>query len=155
MEGLTLSIGQQVASRLIETLQGLPPGLIVVLIAMLPIVELRLALPIALLTFKMAWPEAVFYAMLGNMIPIPFILLLLGPASRFLSRWKLFDRFFEWLFARARRKSRSVERFEALGLILFVSVPLPVTGAWTGSVIAYLAGFPSGVPSSSSSRGCA
>ena len=142
MEGIVLSIGQQVATAVIEALQGVPPWIIVILIAMLPIVELRLALPIALLTLDMPVAQAIFFSILGNMLPIPFILYLLGPVSRFLSRWHLFERFFNWLFARAKRKSKAVERYEALGLILFVAIPLPVTGAWTGSVAAYLAGIP-------------
>ena len=142
MEGVVLSIGQQVAAAVMEALQGMPPWLIVLLIAMLPVVELRLALPIALLTLKLPLAEAIFFSILGNMLPIPFILLLLGPVSRFLSRWRIFDRFFTWLFNRAKRKSKAVERYEAFGLILFVAIPLPVTGAWTGSVAAYLAGIP-------------
>lgn len=143
MEGLiSLSIGQQVASSVIEALQGVPPWLIVVIIAMLPIVELRGAIPIAILTLKLSWPMAMLFAIIGNMIPIPLILWLLGPVSRFLSRWPVFERFFQWLFARARRKSKAVERYEAIGLILFVGIPLPVTGGWTGSVVAYLAGIP-------------
>ena len=53
-------------------------------------------------------------------------------------RYKLWDRFFTWLFERTRRRGRLVERFEALGLVLFVAVPLPVTGAWTGCVAAFI-----------------
>lgn len=142
MAGVILSVGQQVAATVIDLMQGVPPWLIVLLIAALPIVELRLALPIALLTLKLPVPEAILFSVLGNMLPIPFILYLLGPASRFLVRWKMFDRFFTWLFERTKRRSKSVERFEIVGLILFVAIPLPVTGAWTGSVAAYLAGFP-------------
>ena len=55
-----------------------------------------------------------------------------------LRRYGPFDRFFCWLFARTRRKAGVVERYGAFGLVLFVAVPLPVTGAWTGVVAAYL-----------------
>lgn len=143
MEGLmTLSIGARFAELVVESLRGMPPWLIVLLIAMLPIVELRGAIPVALFTLGMSWPEAVVVAILGNLLPVPFILWLLGPMSRLLSRWEFFDRFFRWLFARTLRKSRTVERYEALGLVLFVGIPLPITGAYTGSVAAYLFGIP-------------
>ncbi len=81
-------------------------------------------------------------AVAGNMLPIPFILLLLGPVSKFLMRFALGRKFFDWLFARTRRKSASIEKYEALGLTLFVAIPLPVTGGWTGAMAAFLMGIP-------------
>jgi uncharacterized membrane protein len=83
------------------------------------------------------WKTAL-YSVIGNMLPIVFILLLLEPAYNLLSRYKGFDRFFEWIFRRTRRKGKLIERLEIVGLILFVAIPLPVTGAWTGSVAAFL-----------------
>ena len=69
------------------------------------------------------------------------LLLFLEPISSFLSRRSaVCRRFFDWLFARTRRRGRVVERYEAIGLILFVAIPLPVTGAWTGTVAAFLFG---------------
>jgi len=143
MEGIVLmSLGERLANLVIEGLQGIPPWLIVVFIAALPVLELRGAIPIAIFSFNMAWPEAVLFSIIGNMIPVPFILWFLGPISKWLSRWSIFDKFFKWLFARTRRKSKTIEKFEALGLILFVGIPLPVTGAYTGSIAAYLFGIP-------------
>ena len=52
----------------------------------------------------------------------------------------MFERFFNWLFERARRRGRMIEKYERIGLALFVAVPLPVTGAWTGSLVAVLLG---------------
>jgi uncharacterized membrane protein len=69
---------------------------------------------------------------------------LLGPAERFLRRWHSFDRFFTWLFARTQRRSGLIRRYGRLGLVLFVSIPAPMTGAWTGSVAAYLLRLPLG-----------
>ena len=110
------------------------------LIAMLPISELRGAIPYAL-GRGMSWHQAYLWAVLGNFIPVIPLLLFLEPISEFLSRrYPLWQRFFSWLFTRTRRRSRLVERYEALGLILFVSIPLPVTGAWTGTVAAFLFG---------------
>ena len=71
------------------------------------------------------------------MIPI---LLFIGPVSEWLRRFRAFDRFFTWLFARTRRRGKLIERFEVLGLALFVAIPLPITGAWTGSLAAFIFG---------------
>lgn len=118
--------------------QALSPRLMTFLIAILPIFELRGAIPYALFTGGLGWPEAYVLAVLGNFVPVIPILLLLERVSEWLRRYKSWDRFFEWFFARTRRKGRIVERFEALGLILFVAIPLPVTGAWTGCAAAFL-----------------
>jgi uncharacterized membrane protein len=116
------------------------PLLLTVLIAMLPVSELRGAIPWALGVGKLSWTTAYLLAVLGNLLPVLPILTLLGPAERLLRQWTPLDRFFTWLFERTRRRSTLVERYEALGLMLFVAVPLPVTGAWTGCVAAYLFG---------------
>jgi uncharacterized membrane protein len=118
----------------------LPRQLATVLIAMLPISELRGAIPFALGS-GLSWQQAYGWAVLGNFIPVVPLLLFLEPISAFLSkRSDVCRRFFDWLFARTRRRGRVVERYEALGLILFVAIPLPVTGAWTGTVAAFLFG---------------
>jgi uncharacterized membrane protein len=75
-----------------------------------------------------------------NLIIVIPILLFLEPISNFLRKLSVFDRFFRWLFARTRRRSAIVEKYETLGLILFVAIPLPVTGAWTGALAAFLFG---------------
>lgn len=121
-------------------LSDIPREISTVLIAMLPISELRGAIPFAL-GRGMAWHQAYLWAVLGNSIPVIPLLMFLQPVSAFLSRrYPLWGRFFSWLFARTRRRSRLVERYEAVGLALFVSIPLPVTGAWTGTVAAFLFG---------------
>ncbi|MCD6379354.1 small multi-drug export protein [bacterium] len=87
----------------------------------------------------MTWQKAYIIAVAGNFLPVIPILLFLGVVSEWLmSRYKSFDRFFTWLFDRTRRKSKLIERFETIGLILFVAIPLPITGAWTGCVAAFL-----------------
>ncbi|MCK4546987.1 MAG: small multi-drug export protein [Candidatus Eisenbacteria sp.] len=119
-----------------------PRELAVILIAMLPVAELRGAIPWAVhpqgggMSLGMAYVLAVT----GNAIPVIPLLLGLGPVSNYLRRWPVFDRFFEWLFARTRRRGNLVERYEALGLVPFVAIPLPVTGAWTGAVAAFVFG---------------
>ncbi len=117
---------------------GLSQEIVVLILAMLPIFELRGSVPIGILFFKLPVWETAVYSIIGNMLPVIFLLLLLEPVYLRLSRFPRMDRFFQWLFARTRRKGKLIEKLEILGLVLFVSIPLPVTGAWTGSVAAFL-----------------
>jgi uncharacterized membrane protein len=126
--------------RLIELLSNWPHELTTVILAMAPISELRGAIPFAVTVGGMAWQEAYVIAVIANFIPVIFILNYIGPVSEYMRRWKTCDRFFDWLFARTRRKGKMIQRFEVLGLVLFVAIPLPVTGAWTGSLAAFLFG---------------
>jgi uncharacterized membrane protein len=109
-------------------------------IAMLPVSELRGAIPYAITLGGLSWQEAYVLAVIGNFIPVLPILYFIGPISDRLRHIKIFDRFFTWLFARTRRKGKLIEKFEVIGLILFVAIPLPVTGAWTGTLAAFLFG---------------
>ncbi len=121
--------------------KGLPPELAVFLTSMLPIIELRGALPMAINLLHIAWPKAFLISFIGNLIPVPFILLLLGPVVSILSKIKPLGNFFQWLFERTRRKgSKVIEKYEEIGLLAFVAIPLPGTGAWTGALIAFLFG---------------
>lgn len=133
-----LSRGARLALELKE--RGVGPELVVMAIATLPIVELRGAVPVGINLFRMPWYTAVLLSLVGNMVPIFLILFLLERVTAWLSRIGFFARFFEWLFARTRRKSGLIERYEFWGLVLFVAIPLPVTGAWTGSVAAVIMG---------------
>lgn len=134
--------GEKIARWMEE--KGLSRTASVAAISTLPIVELRGAVPVGIVAFEMPWWKVYLIAVVGNMIPIPFILLLLGPVSKFLMRFPVGKRFFDWLFARTRKKSASIEKYEALGLTLFVAIPLPVTGGWTGAMAAFLMGIPFG-----------
>ncbi|MBD3178886.1 MAG: ligand-binding protein SH3 [Candidatus Latescibacteria bacterium] len=117
---------------------GLPREITTFIISTLPVSELRGAIPYAL-SQGMNWQRAYIISVLGNFLPVIPILLLLGRVSDFLiKRSRLFERFFNWLFTRTMNRSAVVEKFEALGLILFVAIPLPITGAWTGCVAAFL-----------------
>jgi uncharacterized membrane protein len=118
------------------------PEAITVILGALPVSELRGAIPVALFVFKFSILKAFFLSVIGNLIPILPILYFLEKISDFLSRKFLFaDRFFRWLFARTRRKFyKKYEVYGDIALILFVAIPLPVTGAWTGSMAAFLFG---------------
>ena len=108
--------------------------------AALPISELRGAIPIAILVHDFPWYSAYIYAVIGNLLPVPFILLFLNFATKVLSKVTIFERFLNWLFNIVRRRGKRIERFERIGLALFVAIPLPVTGAWTGAILAVLMG---------------
>ena len=126
--------------QIVQALQGIPAEFITVLLAAMPVSELRGAIPFAVLAGGIPWPTAYIISVLGNLIPVPFLLLGLDPVSGWLRRWKSWDRFFDWLFERTRRRGKLVEKYKALGVMLFVAIPLPVTGAWTGCVAAFLFG---------------
>ncbi len=115
--------------------------LIVFIISMVPILELRgglLAAGPAFLDIP-TW-RAIPICIIGNLIPIPFILLLIRPIFAWLRGTKLFRPLVEKLEAKAMSKSSQIEKYEFWGLVLFVGIPLPGTGAWTGSLIASLLG---------------
>ena len=115
--------------------------LIVFIISMVPILELRGGLLAAGPEFLdiPTW-RAIPICIIGNLIPIPFILLLIRPIFAWLRRTKLFRPLVEKLEAKAMSKSSQIEKYEFWGLVLFVGIPLPGTGAWTGSLIASLLG---------------
>jgi len=77
---------------------------------------------------------------LGNLVPVPFILLFLDRVSEQLRKVGILDRILDWVFERTRRKGSIVEKYGAPGLVLLVAIPLPGTGAWTGSIAAFLLG---------------
>lgn len=139
-EAAHASRGEKIAVWLNE--RGLSPEGAVTAISTLPIVELRGAIPVGIVAFEMSWWKVFLIAVAGNMIPIPLILLLFGPLSRACMRFSAGRKFFDWLFARTRRKSAGIEKYEALGLTIFVAIPLPMTGAWTGAMAAFIMGIP-------------
>ncbi len=107
--------------------------------SMIPWCESRYAIPIAMIYFNWEWWQAVPIAVIGNMLPIPFILLFFHYAEKFLRNYKFWTKIMDWLFAKTRRRADAkIRKYEHLGLLLFVAIPLPFTGAWTGALIAYL-----------------
>lgn len=123
-----------------ETLGGVVSReIIVFLISMVPILELRGGLVAASL-LQIPIVQAIWYCVIGNIIPVPFILLLITPIFNWLKKTKLFRPLVEKLESKAMGKSEQIEKYQFWGLVLFVGIPLPGTGAWTGSLIASLLG---------------
>lgn len=107
--------------------------------SMIPWIESRYVIPYAMWEFNWYWWETFPLAIIGNMLPIPFVLLFFNFFEKLLRRFKFWTKIMDWLFEITRKKADvKIKRYETLGLLLFVAIPLPFTGAWTGSLIAYL-----------------
>ena len=117
--------------------QFISPEGAVFVISMIPILELRGGLLAASL-LQIPAASAIPICIIGNIIPIPFILLFIRQIFKWMKKIKIFRGLIEKLEARAMRKSDNIRRYEFLGLVLFVGIPLPGTGAWTGALIASL-----------------
>lgn len=111
--------------------------IVVFIISMIPILELRGGLIVSKL-LQVPIITAIPICIVGNIIPIPFILLFIKQIFKLLKKVKLFRGIIEKLESRAMGKSENIKRYEFWGLVLFVGIPLPGTGAWTGSLIAAL-----------------
>ena len=115
--------------------QFISPEGAVFIISMIPILELRGGLLAASL-LKISAAKALPICIVGNIIPIPFILLFIKQIFKALKKTKLFRGLIIKMEDRAMRKSDQVKKYEFLGLMLFVGIPLPGTGAWTGTLAA-------------------
>lgn len=128
---------KKLVSKLLSMLSGLPEELVIFIISMIPILELRGGL-VAASALKVPMYKAIGICFIGNLIPIPFILLLITPIFDWLKGTKLVKKHIEKLEEKAMSKSDTIQKYEFIGLVLFVGIPLPGTGAWTGSLIAAL-----------------
>lgn len=111
--------------------------IVIFIISMVPILELRGGLLVSKL-LDVSITTAIPICIAGNIIPIPFILLFIKQIFKWLKKVKFFRGFVEKLETRAMNRSDSIKKYEFWGLVLFVGIPLPGTGAWTGSLIAAL-----------------
>lgn len=117
----------------------MPKEIYIMLVAASPVVELRGAIPLALF-YDFPLSKAFLLSLIGNLIPVPVILIALAPFSRWIHKFKFWAIFWEHSLERTKRRAKIVERFKFFGLILFVAIPLPGTGAWTGSLAASIFG---------------
>lgn len=109
------------------------------IIGMVPIIELRGAIPIGVFTFHLNYIESFLCSFIGNIIPVYFIVKFIRPLFDFFGKWKPFKIIIDWASEKATKHIEQDERLQnyaALGLFLFVAIPLPGTGAWVGSLIA-------------------
>jgi len=130
--------------KLVSLVQNLPPEIATFILSMLPITELRASIPIALGVWNLN-PIAVYIiAIAGNIVPALIIVWYLKPIATWLSKnIKWFEKLFDWWFERTIRKfSKKYEKYGLWALMIFVAIPLPVTGAWTGALAAFLFDIP-------------
>ena len=118
-------------------MSALQKHLWILFISMVPIIELRGAIPIGM-AMELPWWSNYLICVVGNFLPVPFILLFIRYILGWMKTTKHFARIALWLEEKAQRGSEKVQRYASLGLFLFVAIPLPGTGAWTGALIAAL-----------------
>ncbi|MFC1594437.1 COG2426 family protein [Candidatus Omnitrophota bacterium] len=111
----------------------------VLLLAAAPVFELRASIPLGFYYWgqEYIW-KIILISIIGNFIPIIPLLLFLEPVSNKLRKFFLWKKFFDWFFERTKKKAGLVQKYEVIGLALFVAIPLPGSGIWTGSVAATL-----------------
>lgn len=109
----------------------------VLIVSAMPFSELRGGIPLAIY-LGLPPTEAFLLAILGNLLPIPFLLMFLEKIDRIVIRWEPLARIYLKVVERIERKKIIVERYGYLGLLMFVAIPLPMTGAWSGSLLAFL-----------------
>lgn len=107
----------------------------VFVVSMLPIIELRGGL-IAAALLDLALVKAFIICFLGNILPVPFILWFIRIILNWMRNIKCFKKFVKWIDGKVEKKKVQIEKYGFWGIVLFVGIPLPGTGAWTGSLIA-------------------
>ena len=109
--------------------------------SMLPIIELRGAIPMAF-AMSRPWWQAYLISVVGNLLPVPFILLLINVVLKWMSGSKIefFNKIANFLYRKVEKNRAKIEKYSFWGLCLFSTIPLPVTGAWTGSLVAAVIG---------------
>ncbi len=122
---------------LVDAFGGLGKEVVVFIISMMPLLELRGGLLAAAL-LKMDFVPAYLISMVGNTLPIPLVLLFLDKVFNFLKKSKKLNKLISKLEKKILSKKGQIEKYGYLGLLLFVGIPLPGTGAWTGAGLAVL-----------------
>jgi uncharacterized membrane protein len=122
---------------ILEWLKNIPKEYAVLIMGALPISELRGAIPLGLY-YGFPLAKAFWLSVLGNISFVAPALFVFEPVSQKLRKFKIWARFFDWVFERTKKNSDAIQKYEALGLAIFVAIPLPMTGAWSGVVAASL-----------------
>ena len=116
---------------------NLSEEVITFLISMFPIVELRGAIPVGVMFGIESW-KRYSLAVVGNILPIPFILWLARPILNFCLNSRMFRKFGQWLQNKVDKNADKIVKYGTWGLLIFVAIPFPGTGAWTGALVAAL-----------------
>ena len=116
----------------------------VLLCSMIPIVELRGAIPVGWFVFDMPWWLIYLLAVVGNLLPVPIILLFVKRVLTWMAgcRVKVFNKVANKMFEKAEKNTDKIQKYGFWGVCFFIAIPLPVTGAWTGSLVAAMIRMP-------------
>ena len=117
---------------------GIPDWLVVFIISLCPILECRLGMFTAIVLLKMNPFAGFIISFLGNILPIPFILLLINKIFELLEKIPVINKPIYWLEEKTLKKRDKIDKYGVWGLLLFVAIPLPGTGGWTGALLASL-----------------
>jgi uncharacterized membrane protein len=129
----------ELVNSLINIFNGWNKEVVIFIISLLPVLELRGGLLAASL-LKINFYRGLIICIIGNLLPIPFVLLLLDYIFSLLKKWNFTRKIVEWFERKVLSKREQIDKYGYLGLLLFVGIPLPGTGAWTGSALAVLLG---------------
>jgi len=133
-------MAQELTQMLTDILSGeFPAEVVVFLISLLPVLELRGGL-IAASLLGVDFVTAFIICFVGNMIPIPFIILFIRKILEFLSTIPAFEKLVEKIMNKSEKNKEKILKYEKWGLLIFVAIPLPGTGAWSGALVAGLLG---------------
>ena len=111
--------------------------LYILLISMVPLIELRGAIPVGT-ALGLAWYANLALCVIGNMIPVPFILFFIEKIFAFMKRYEKLGKIAVFFEEKGEKNKEKVTKYATWGLLVFVGVPLPGTGAWTGALVAAL-----------------
>lgn len=122
---------------MLDILEEIKRELVVIFFSMLPVIELRGAIPLGI-SLGLSPIHSAILSIIGNIIIIPFLLKLLQPIMAYLEKTYFFSKTVGWVKKRSMKKAAIVKKYSLIGLFIFVAIPIPTTGVWTGSVIATL-----------------
>ena len=131
---------QEICQTLQEflTAHGIPDWLVVFIISLMPVLECRLGMFTAIVLLNMNAFVGFIISFLGNILPIPFILLLINWIFELLKKVPVINKLVFWLEDKTLKKRDKIDKYGIWGLLLFVAIPLPGTGGWTGALLASL-----------------
>lgn len=124
--------------KLIFALSSLPNEIVILILSVLPISELRGAIPTGIAIYKFSILKTVLLSIIGNFsFVIPFLWFLNNLHKHFINiKW--YNKFFNWWSRKVLSKTKKIEKYEYIGLAIFVGIPFPATGAWSGCLASYL-----------------
>lgn len=137
MDEEKLGFTEKIVNTMVGLLGGFPPELVVFIISLFPILECRGGMIAASLLGVDYWLAAII-SVVGNLLPIPFIFLFIEKIFNLMKKTKTLGKIVNKIEAKAMSKSDRITKYKRFGLLLFVGIPLPGTGAWTGALIAVL-----------------